>query len=275
MEDMMQMGIPNMKSRVYSSYQTQNFNTHRIYLSGLLGSPEDYVDELEVIRNMEENDTTILYLNGPGGDADTAIQFIRCIEETEGTVIGSIEGRCFSAYTLIFLACHEFRIADYSSFMVHAYSGGSIGKHNELWTQAQHNKAWFDNLARTVYKVFLTEEEIDRVIDGIDYYFQPDEVMDRCQDLISERRGKFLGNLPEDLISLGDNVVIDKGTYDRVIKHFTEGSEPVNTEESTVDIEISHVSEDIEFLDKVEGLKEEIKNEYPDDADIGCDEKGG
>jgi ATP-dependent protease ClpP protease subunit len=150
---------------------------------------KEYFDEFETIRNMSPIDLTILHINGPGGNADTAIQFIRCIQETKGAVLAIVEGMCASAYTFIFLACHGWDISEHSTFMCHNYSGGMFGKGNELWERAQHDQQWSIKLLRETYKDFLSDGEIDRLIDGKDYWMTPDQVRDRCK-VLGEARDK-------------------------------------------------------------------------------------
>lgn len=74
-----------------------------IYISGEILSPESYIREFQQIRTATKDDIITLRLNTTGGRIDTAIQFIRAIQDSEATIIASIEGNCLSAGSMIFL----------------------------------------------------------------------------------------------------------------------------------------------------------------------------
>lgn len=165
--------------------------THDIYLTGSIESPENYHEEFEVIRSMTQNDVVRLHINTPGGYCSTAVQFMKCMKETEGTVVCIAEGECKSAGTFIFLSGHEFEVADHTEFMCHNYSGGQVGKGNEMWEKAQFERKWSRILIEDVYKDFLTQEEIDRLLDDRDIYLTPDEVIERVTKVCESRQAEY------------------------------------------------------------------------------------
>lgn len=151
------------------------------YLSGPIGPPEEYIDWFESIRNANENETIILHINSTGGDLFTAVQFIRVMQECKGYIIASVEGACMSAATMIFLQAHEFMISNFSSFMFHNYSGGTVGKGGEMADQIIFEKEWSENMMKDIYKDFLNEKEIDLMLNGKDLWMSGTEVADRLQ----------------------------------------------------------------------------------------------
>lgn len=151
------------------------------YISGPITGPEDYIDTFDTIRHATENDIVKIYLNSGGGYLATAIQFMRVMAETEALVIVSVEGDCMSAATMIFLCADQFEITPHSSFMVHNYSGGTGGKGHEMYGQVQYERKWSEKLLREVYDSFLTEAEINSVLDGKDLWMDVDELVDRME----------------------------------------------------------------------------------------------
>jgi len=156
-------------------------STSSYYLSGSIGPPEEYIDWLETIRNAGENEIIVLHINSTGGDLFTALQFIRVMQECKGYIIASVEGACMSAATMIFLQAHEFIISDYSSFMFHNYSGGTIGKGGEMADQIIFEKHWSEEMMKEIYKDFLTEKEIDSMLNGKDLWMSGIEVANRLE----------------------------------------------------------------------------------------------
>jgi ATP-dependent protease ClpP protease subunit len=86
-----------------------------------------------------------------------------------------------SAATFLFLMADVCEISDHSIFMFHNFSGGTVGKGNEMLAQVHHNDKWARGLMESIYEGFFTPEEIDSILDGKDYWMDPDEVTERLQ----------------------------------------------------------------------------------------------
>lgn len=154
---------------------------HEFYVSGPISSPEDYIEDFNVIRHLGPDDVVKIYLNSCGGYLSTAIQYMRVLSETEALVVVSVEGDCMSAATMIFLAADQYEITPHSSFMIHNYSGGTGGKGHEMYGQVQYERKWSEKLLREVYEYFLTDAEINAVLDGKDLWMDVDELVLRME----------------------------------------------------------------------------------------------
>lgn len=159
-----------------------NGQIYEFYLVGEIEPADDYIMWFDTIRNATANDVVKLYINSPGGDLVTALQFLRVLNDTPATVTCSIEGECISAATIIFLAGDILEVSPNSLFMVHTYSSGSIGKGNELHLKIHFEREWSKKLFHSVYKGFLTTQEINDVLDGKDMWMDSDEVILRCEN---------------------------------------------------------------------------------------------
>jgi len=149
------------------------------YLLGEIEEAEEYAEWFDTIRNASPNDVIRIFINSPGGDLFTAIQFMRVIKESSGIIVGSVEGACMSAATLIFLACDTFEVSAHSSFMIHNYSGGAFGKGGEMMDQLTFETKWAGDLFKDVYKDFLNPMEIVSILKGQDVWLSADDVVQR------------------------------------------------------------------------------------------------
>lgn len=154
---------------------------HEFYINGVIKEPEEYVEVFDTIRHAGENDIVKIYINSYGGDIFTAIQFLRVLSDTAATTIASVEGACMSAATMIFMACQNFEVTPHSMFMFHNYSGGTFGKGGEMMDQLLHERKWSDHLLKDVYKHFLTEEEIDSMLQNKDLWMDGEQVVERIE----------------------------------------------------------------------------------------------
>lgn len=179
-QEIIEMFGTGEKKRNYYSHRPVA-NVHEFYLSGEINKPEEYIDWFDIIRNATKHDVVNIHINSMGGNLFTAIQFLRVLGECEGTVICSVEGACMSAATMIFLCADGFEVSGHSMFMFHNYSGGTIGKGGEMYDNIVHERKWSENLLREIYSDFLTEDEIQSILNNKDIWMEGDEVIKRLE----------------------------------------------------------------------------------------------
>lgn len=139
-----------------------------------------YYDELCYELDQASSDTTfIIHLNTLGGVIDTAKRIYNCIKQSNAAVYAKCTGSVCSAGTMIALAADELYIAPFTSFMIHNYSGGVVGKGHEMKAQQAFTDKELALLFDEIYGDFLTKDEITSVIDGKDLWMGSDEVMQR------------------------------------------------------------------------------------------------
>lgn len=172
---------------------------HELHLKGPLGGPEDYVDWVRTIRNAGPNDMIEFHLNTPGGNVYTAIELLNAFATTEAHVHCVISGICASAGTILMAVGDSYEISPWASFMFHNYSGGMAGKGNEMYAQMIYERDWSVNFMRDIYEDILTPEEIDRLVDGADFWLTADDVGDRLAARL-EKKEKLKEELMEELM---------------------------------------------------------------------------
>ena len=157
---------------------------HHFYISEGVDEPAKYVDMIHRIKTAGPNDLIYIYLNTPGGRIDTGLQIISAMKSSPAHVVTVMEGEVCSLGTLIFLSGDEFIVHDHCMFMIHNYSGGTYGKGHEQVAQLEAMTREWGKLASDVYIPFLSEDELERVIQGQDLWMGSEEVRDRLQKMI-------------------------------------------------------------------------------------------
>lgn len=165
-------------------------HVHEFYLSGPVEDAENYIEWFDTIRNASAVDTVRLYINSPGGDLFTTLQFLRVMSDTEATIITSVEGACMSAATMIFLHGHQQEVTPHSLFMFHDYSSGTFGKGGEQYDQIQFEREWSRKFMTEVYRDFLTPAEIESMMHNKDIWMGSDEVVKRLTELQKAREAE-------------------------------------------------------------------------------------
>lgn len=152
---------------------------HHFYVSGEIEDASKYTEWFQIIRSASPHDIIYLHLNSEGGDAFTAIQFMRVLSESEATVITSAEGFCASAATMLFLCGDQCEVSDHAVFMFHTFSSFSYGKSSEMFAQVTMERSWGEKMVTDIYKGFFNEDEITALLDGKDYWMEGAEVVER------------------------------------------------------------------------------------------------
>jgi len=62
-----------------------------------------------------------------------------------------------------------------------------MGKSHEVASRVKHTESMFREVVKEVYEGFLTEEEIELVLEGKDYHFTQKEILDRLDTVIEVR----------------------------------------------------------------------------------------
>lgn len=150
-----------------------------IYLHDMIQAPCNYSEAVHTIKSAVKGDVINLHINNGGGIVDSAFMVYAAIKESEAHVIANLAGIVASAATIITMACDEVRVAPYTQFMVHNYSGGTQGKGHEIKAYVKFADEELNRAFREIYKDFLTVKEMKEVIDGMDLWLNDKEVLER------------------------------------------------------------------------------------------------
>lgn len=179
-------GEEEMDKPFHQFVDTQTANNIHFYISEAVGLPNDYVEMIHKIRNATPNDTIFIHLNTPGGVISTGVQMVNAMQSTEARVVTVLESEACSLGTILFLAGDEFIVHDNCRMMFHNYSGGAVGKGQEIEAQVESTGKWFNELLRKFCTPFLSEEEVERIIRGEDLWVHSDEIRERLDRMIEE-----------------------------------------------------------------------------------------
>ena len=158
-------------------------NSVDVYLDGPIGEVAYYRELLNYMRSMEEGDELRIWIDTEGGLVDTAMAIIDAMENTDGDVVCIVNGKAFSAGSLIALRAPNLLIGNNATFMIHSGSFGTgRGKQGDVVEFVKFNKKYMENIMRDSYKFFLTDAEIDEMLMGKDFWFDTQETKERLEN---------------------------------------------------------------------------------------------
>lgn len=189
---------------------------YEYYLVGDIGEPDEYIELCNALRSANESDQFILRFNSGGGLLSTGNMIINAIRDSQAHVHGYIEQDCGSMATMIFLACHSWSLSDSAEFFAHNASGGTFGKENENYASTMFTRKKIHRMMKERYAGFLTEQEIENVLNGQDYYFDVEEIADRL-DSYTDYKQKIFEKEMEALQNEVDDLEKEEPIYKKIL----------------------------------------------------------
>lgn len=166
-------------------------NVYSVYLVEEINESKYYRDLYNILRQSEDTDCFVIYMNNFGGFCHTGIDIINAMRASKGRVCVVLTGPLYSMAPLIALSADIVYIEEDTFMMFHDYSGGMFGKGAEMEKAILHEKPFFDKMFSKITKGFLTKKEIQSIGKGEDLY------LDRAQISARLKKIKKLGNKEE------------------------------------------------------------------------------
>ena len=163
----------------------------KIYITGAIDEPYQYNEACYLLDTAPRDYTVDIYLNTPGGIIDSAFMICNSINNCKAKVIAHLSGTVASAGTMICMSCDELDLTPHLSFMIHNYSGGISGKGNEMKARQKFTDEHLNEAFKSFYLGFLSEEEMESVINGTDLWMGTKEVTQRWNNRIEYVKGKI------------------------------------------------------------------------------------
>jgi ATP-dependent protease ClpP protease subunit len=151
----------------------------RLYLIDELGEAPIYINTIDKLRTLTSADVIEVIITSYGGMLDTMTLLRASLLSTGAKIIVNVPNVAMSAATMFFDIADEVIINAQATVMIHEYSAGIVGKGQELKAQQEFYARTSRILSDTVYKDFLTDEEINNIHRGEDLYFTGKEWADR------------------------------------------------------------------------------------------------
>lgn len=147
---------------------------------------------VNAISGTSEDDVIEFDINSVGGRLDGLIALLTALERTEAISCANINGECHSAASMLALSCDSLTVSPYASMLCHFVSYGASGKATDVKSHVNHIHDTCENLFRSVYQHFLTEDEIEKCIGGYELWLNAAEIAERL-----DAKYKYLNKLEE------------------------------------------------------------------------------
>jgi ATP-dependent protease ClpP protease subunit len=165
----------------YTEY-TQSYSKIVVDIDEEVKSAKYYRHICNKIRELGETDEVEFNINSNGGDLHGLISLLDAINLTNANVTAYCKGSCDSAASLLALSCHDIVVSPYCTMLVHfAEMGIQPDRMYELRNQLDHYNELCKRVFVDVYQGFLTDAEIEDVINGKQMWLQSEEIIERLE----------------------------------------------------------------------------------------------
>jgi ATP-dependent protease ClpP protease subunit len=148
------------------------------------------------ILELSELDCVEFHINSPGGDLSGLVALLHGINATEAETVAVIQGECHSAASILALSCDSVQVGPFANMLCHSIRYGLTGKGADIRSQVNHTNAYAEMIFRNAYEYFLSEEEINDVLDGKELWLDFDEINERLThkySLLQEQQDASFG----------------------------------------------------------------------------------
>lgn len=210
-------------------YKNQQVSTkYIVYIDEAIDGPSKYRNVFNVLAGAGPEDVVEFHINSIGGNLFTGLQLFNGILTTQARTVAIAEGIVASAATLPLLACDDVVIMSNSYIMVHAASWGESGDVKSVRDSVHFHTKLLDKILRDVYDGFMSEEELDDVIENSkEYYMDADEVIQRLKVRQENLQKEVEEALMKEFKSDGENTEVPKAPSKKTVRR----TKPVKTKE--------------------------------------------
>jgi len=152
---------------------------YRVFIGAYDNQKPDFHDILNELYNASENSELELRIMSPGGLVVECQQIVNLMQNKfKDKSIAYIESHASSAGAITFVHAKKRVIYWNSRIMFHNYSGGYIGDYHKMKTRIDFDSKHTIGFLEPV-KQFLTKKEWKKMINGKEYWFGAEEMLER------------------------------------------------------------------------------------------------
>ena len=153
--------------------------------------PSYYRNLIEVLNNATEQDLVVLNINSGGGMLDSAISIIDALRNTRANTLAWISGSAYSAAGLIALSCSNLEVGEFATLMCHNSQYGLGGYTTDIKDRAVFEHKMISKIMHSVYKYFLSVDEVEAVLSNKTIWMDADEIVERFTKMQEKLQEEF------------------------------------------------------------------------------------
>lgn len=192
----------NSARRNHSEGQPQEFvvgytphrsGTYRIEIDDEICSVNQFSTAIQVLENAKDEDEVVIMLQTPGGSVNAGEAFIHAMRKCAAPIHIVATGGVHSMGTHILMEADSLELSHGFNALLHCGSDGAYGGVNEYRVKAAFDAKFRERQFRESYEGFLSEEEIQAMLDGKDIWLDAEGWLERAMKRSEYFQAKYFG----------------------------------------------------------------------------------
>lgn len=164
--------------------KSRSANQFTVFLDEPVTIPSYYRNVVNMMIDAGPEDQIVFMVNNPGGLWIGLVSLLEALKLTEATTIAVLTGEAHSSASIFSLHCDMVQVLDSATMLCHNASYGVGGKASDIARNVEHTQKTTRALMIDTYKNFLTDEEIEQMIDGKEFWLDAGEIRERLENKI-------------------------------------------------------------------------------------------
>ena len=178
--------------------------------------PKYYDEVVALLSTASEEDTITFNINSNGGYVSSLAMLLTWKSMCKAYQIHVLSGNASSAASAFFLSnADEYVVSDMASMMIHEYQTSNGGSNSNVIKQATHTAKENEKFIHSCYEYFLTDEEIEDTLKGVEHYLSSDEIRQRLQQR-EEIKANQQSQLEQDMFDSIEQQALDSLSDDEL-----------------------------------------------------------
>jgi ATP-dependent protease ClpP protease subunit len=173
--------------------------SHMFRLNRVFEDISQFSALIDTLEQAGEGDIIQIRLASPGGSLDAIIPVLAAMEGTDAFVHCHVDTSIASAATFIMLQGDMITFNPLADVMLHNISFGAGGSGGNVEARVNHIIKTSNKLIKETYKDFVSDAEMERLLNGLELYFTAEECTERlkARDALRKKEDESIEDDPK------------------------------------------------------------------------------
>ncbi len=159
--------------------QAGGFSLYKLFIGDFEENGNGIQRIINALQNAHPEDVLELHISSHGGLVSELIELYNLVDTLFYKRVTTYCNFGYSAGALASLFGEDRIIYEHSDWMMHSYSGGFIGKRDDMLTHLEHEDKRISKFFNDIMTPYFTKKELKKMEGGKDFWMSAEEMLDR------------------------------------------------------------------------------------------------
>ncbi len=159
--------------------QTGGYNLYKLFIGDFSEQGHGLQRIINKLQGAKPEDALELHISSHGGFVHELLELYNLIDTVFYKSVVTYCNHGYSAGAMASLLGEERVVYEHSDWMMHSYSGGFIGKRDDMLTHLEHEDKRLQKFFNNIMSPYFTKKELKKMQKGKDFWMSSEEMIDR------------------------------------------------------------------------------------------------